>query len=137
MPIQLCVNTTGQLDDRVSADRIVEGGDDDVCTICLGSADRLVHVPHQIACAFQAEWIRDRRFEAEHGHRADRGQDQLRHSAALGWSYCEDSLPGRCTPKCRNQTRDETIEIFRSNVDVCGVVLRPYGHTWGFDCLRA
>src|SRR6266404_9299948 len=137
MPVQLRVHATRPLNDCILTDRIIEGGDQDVCTSCRGSADRFVHVFDQIACTLRAEWIRDRRLEAENGYRAHGCKDQLRYSAALGWSYCEDSLLGRCAAKCRNQTRDEAIKIFRSHVDMCCVVLRPDSHARSSGWLRS
>src|SRR5882672_10139625 len=65
VPIQLRVHATRPLNDCILTDRIIEGGDQDVCTSCRGSADRLVHVRDQIACTLQAEWIWDRRLEPE------------------------------------------------------------------------
>src|SRR6185369_15730133 len=102
----------------------------------LGGANRFVHVCDQIARPLQTEWIRDRRLEAENGYRTHGCEDQLRHSAALGRSYCEDSLLGRGAAKCCNQARHEAIEIFWSHVDMRGVVLRPYSHAYGFGWLR-
>ncbi len=137
MPIQLRVHTAGPLNDRVSTDRIVEGSDEHVRASCLSGADRFIHIRDQIACTLQAEWIRDGRLEAEHGHRPHWRQDQLRHRAALGRSYGEDSLLARCSAKCRKQAGDETIEIFRSHVDMCRVVLRRHSHAYGSGCLRS
>src|SRR5712692_2518337 len=136
VPIQLCVDATGPLNKRVSTDRVVEGSDEHVCARGLGRANRLVHVRDQIACPLQPKRIRDRRLESENGYRSRRRQDQLRHRAALGRGYCEDSLLGRCAAKCRNQARHEAIEIFRSHIDMRRVVLRPYSHAYGFGCLR-
>src|SRR5262249_11238202 len=111
-----------------------ERGDQSVRARRFGGADRVVHITDQITCALRSEGIWNWRFEAEDGHRPDRGQHQLRHRAALGRSYREDSLLGLCAAKCRNQTCDEAIEIVWSHIDMRGVVLRPYGHAYSWLC---
>src|ERR1700736_362907 len=70
----------------------------------------LVAVPPNVAIKLATK----RSKSSELGHATYWCEDQLRHRAALGRSHCEDSLLGRCAAKCRNQTRHETIEIFRA-----------------------
>src|SRR5271167_3869949 len=137
MPIELHIHAARPLDDDVSSERIIERSDQNIGPCRTGGVDGRVHVCHQITCALQPKRIWDGRLEAEYGHATYWCEDQLRHRAALGRSYCKDSLLGRCAAKCRKQTRDEAIEIFRSHVDMCRVVLRPYSHAYGFGCLRS
>src|SRR3984957_12113785 len=49
MPVQLCVDPARPLDDRVQADRILEGTDEDIRARGVCSADRRIHVGHKIA----------------------------------------------------------------------------------------
>src|SRR5215469_8263256 len=137
VPVQLGVYATRPLNDCVSTDRIIEGVDEHICAGFLGCANRLVKIRDQIAAALQSEWVGDRCFKSEYRQCPHRRQDQLRHRAARGWSYCEYALLGGCATKGRDQAGHETVEVFRSNVDMCGVVLRPHGHTYRFACLRS
>src|SRR3984957_557284 len=94
VPVQLHVHATRPLNDCVSANRIVEGSDEDIRARGLGSTDRLVHISDQIACALQPKWIRNRRLESEYGYGACRSHDQLGHGGARCRSYGENALLG-------------------------------------------
>src|ERR1700739_502451 len=123
MPIQLRVHAAWPLNDRVPANRIIEGSDQDIRARGPGGADRFVHIRDQIAGALQSEWIRNRRLEPEYRDGAGRSHDQLRHGAAGCRSYGENALLGCFATECGNQAGDKTVKVLWSNVDMRRVVL--------------
>jgi hypothetical protein len=52
MPVELCVHSTGPLNDGVPANRIIERSDQQVRASRFRSADGFVHVWHQITRPF-------------------------------------------------------------------------------------
>jgi nitrite reductase/ring-hydroxylating ferredoxin subunit len=65
MPVQLHIHTARPLNNDIPPDRIVKWTDEHVRAIRASCPHRSVQVGHQIACAFHAEWIRDRFFDPE------------------------------------------------------------------------
>src|SRR5579859_1082019 len=85
----------------------------------------------------EVDWLGGGRLVAKQRHRSHWLQDQLRHGAARRRSYGENTLFARRSAECGDQSRDEAIEIFRSHVDICRVILRPHSHAYGPSCLRS
>ena len=128
VPVELHVDAARPLDDGVAADRVVERGNGDVGATRARCADGGIHIRHEVARSLESERIWNRCLEAEHRQRADRCEDELVHRAARRRRHREDTLLGRGSTERRQKARDESIEVFRGDVDVGRVVLRSYGH---------
>src|SRR5229473_4048038 len=111
MSVDLHVDATWPLDHRVLPDRVIERSDKYICPCLSSGAYCCLHVRYQISSSFDAVRIGDGCREAERGNRTDRGQVQLRESAAGSWRNLCDNLLRRRSAKCRQHTGNEAVVI--------------------------
>ena len=113
MPVELCVDSAGPLDDRVAPNRIVERGHEDIGAGRAGGTNRRVHVGHQVSSPLRAEWVGYRCLESENGHGPDWREHQLRHRTARSGRHSEDALLRGGAAKRGQEAGDEAVEILR------------------------
>ena len=129
MPIELHVDAAGPLDHRVAADGIVERLDLHIGAGGPGLVDGGVHIPDQKTIALGAERVRDRRFEIEHREAAGRRQYQLGVGFARRGRDVDQHAFGAGTAEGFQDAVDKGIHLAAFDVDMGGVILRPYGET--------